>query len=366
MTKESKEKDDRDWEHIKKQIKKTLENHPSTKQNPSQTHPPEWSTIEKKLRKNHHHNKPPTKSTPKPPKQSSSNPTNPTSDQPKETTAKTPKDPPKTHSLTKKIKKHIPSIKITTNPKKNPKPKKQSSPNPATPFHPKKPRSQLKKHFKKTKKTLQTTLSNTRSKIHTPLHHLANQHPKDLIINNIVELSLITLGIILLSTLTQANIKIGFTLLLIASYLLILMSEDTEKKTKTTIPLNHIPKKQSHKPIPKQFKKTQKTTPLTSSKITISSLKKLLPNRNTLKTINLTLNDRITIVLISWTLLLYLITADIEIYFVLIFLGILITKEMTDIYTTNTFKHRLNAYIIIFLFIYIILISQKIITILQT
>lgn len=80
----------------------------------------------------------------------------------------------------------------------------------------------------------------------------------------------------------------------------------------------------------------------------------------------LTLTDRITIILISWTLLLFIITADIEIFFILIFIGILITKEMTDIYTSKGFKLRLNAYIILFLLVYVILISQKIITILQT
>ena len=79
------------------------------------------------------------------------------------------------------------------------------------------------------------------------------------------------------------------------------------------------------------------------------------------------LSEKITLVIIAWILILFLITsdADLEIFFVLIFIGILIIKILTDSFTTKQFKLRMNVFISVFLIIYIVMIAQRIINILN-
>ncbi len=169
---------------------------------------------------------------------------------------------------------------------------------------------------------------------------------KKILSDNIIELVLISIGLAYLIDPTMNNIKISFTLILIATFLLFLMTgEDettryTQKEYSTTDPF---------------FKRKPHIHPF---------IKKIRSITERLQAIPLT--NRIGIVLILWTLLLFIITADIEIYFILIFIGILITRELTDLYTSDYFKKRLNAYIILFLFTYIFLIGQKIIEIISS
>lgn len=68
--------------------------------------------------------------------------------------------------------------------------------------------------------------------------------------------------------------------------------------------------------------------------------------------------------IIIWASILYLITneADFGIFFVCIFLGILVVKELTDTVTTIQFKKKMNMFIIVFLIGTILIIAQKIIT----
>jgi len=172
-----------------------------------------------------------------------------------------------------------------------------------------------------------------------------NINLKQIIQNNLVELILLSIGLLYLIQPTMTNLKISFTLILIATILLFLMTGEQ----------------------PDSFSKKKKTTtkPLFKRRLHTPTIIKKINNVKQ-KIAEIPLSNRISIILIFWTLVLFVITADLEIYFILIFIGILITRELTDLYTSKTYKKRLNTYIIIFLFTYIILISQKIMEILAT
>lgn len=79
------------------------------------------------------------------------------------------------------------------------------------------------------------------------------------------------------------------------------------------------------------------------------------------------MSEKIALVLSFWILLIFIITGDanLEIFFILIFIGVLIVRELTDIYTTSNLKDRLNLFIYIFLIIFIIIVGRKIIDILN-
>ncbi|MBS3778432.1 MAG: hypothetical protein KGY50_03970 [Candidatus Thermoplasmatota archaeon] len=373
---------EKDWNHIKKQIKKSIQQHQTEKPPSSKTLSPSWQEIEKHIRKKHTHSHKksthPNEKVLKTKHQEKQNShiikQKKTTDQkntsesnviPKKTTkSETKESSQKTHQ--KKQRKHF--LKTTKKQKKKPVLKRKNH--------------HFKKSFQKKqyphKQATHTIYRIIRKAISFDFlinkKRLFTLNPKKLIVDNIVELLLIIFGIIFIFTLTQANIKIGLTLILIASFLLLLMTDEAKKTEYQPTQLNFLPKKQTHShPASYYLKKhNTKTLPLQKQinsiirKIKTTFQKDQIKRMLTLRNIHLTLNDRITITLISWTLLLFLITADIEIFFVLIFLGILITKEMTDVYTNKTFKTKLNVYIITFLFIYGILISQKIITIIQT
>ena len=56
------------------------------------------------------------------------------------------------------------------------------------------------------------------------------------------------------------------------------------------------------------------------------------------------MSEKITIVLSIWILFIFIITGDanLEIFFILIFIGILIVRELTDIFTTSDLKDISN------------------------
>jgi len=78
-------------------------------------------------------------------------------------------------------------------------------------------------------------------------------------------------------------------------------------------------------------------------------------------------SEKITLVITIWILIALLITKDIdiELFFVIIFIGILIIRALTDVFITTTLKHRMNLVIYIFIIIFSIIIGNKIITILN-
>ncbi len=200
---------------------------------------------------------------------------------------------------------------------------------------------------------------------------------KHFIMENLVELTLSSIGLYFLLTMQPSNMRIGFTLLLIASFMMFLMVEGI-KSTDYSVDsrffnyLANSPRKQASLFYikEKKYNPDVKTSSYLYKRIinVIPSLKNIYEriHYNIFKKYTFSLSDRIAIILIAWTLFLFVITSDLEIYFILIFIGILITKELTDIYTTDAFKTRLNAYIVFFLVTYIILIYQKVMQILQS
>lgn len=79
------------------------------------------------------------------------------------------------------------------------------------------------------------------------------------------------------------------------------------------------------------------------------------------------ISEKILLAITIWILFLFLVTGniDLEMYFILIFTGVLVVKELTDIYVTKKFRLRMNFFIFGFLLIYVLIISQKIINILD-
>ena len=77
-------------------------------------------------------------------------------------------------------------------------------------------------------------------------------------------------------------------------------------------------------------------------------------------------SEKITLAIAVWILVALIITGDkdLEIFFVLIFIGILIARELMNVFTTTILKDRMNIFIYLFLIIFIIIVGKKIITIL--
>jgi len=79
------------------------------------------------------------------------------------------------------------------------------------------------------------------------------------------------------------------------------------------------------------------------------------------------MSDTITITLVIWIIFLFFITGDteLEVFFVLIFIGMLVVKELTDELITMPLKHRMDGLIYILLLDFIWIIGEKIINILN-
>ena len=77
--------------------------------------------------------------------------------------------------------------------------------------------------------------------------------------------------------------------------------------------------------------------------------------------------EKLTMLLAVWILAALLITGDrdFELFFVLIFIGILVVRALSDVFITKPLKFRLNLIIIAFLIGFIVIVGNKIITILQ-
>jgi len=78
------------------------------------------------------------------------------------------------------------------------------------------------------------------------------------------------------------------------------------------------------------------------------------------------MSEKITLVIAGWILLVLFITGDsnFEIFFILIFIGVLIVRELTDIFTTNNLKDRMNIFIYLFILVFILIVGKKIISVL--
>ena len=79
------------------------------------------------------------------------------------------------------------------------------------------------------------------------------------------------------------------------------------------------------------------------------------------------LSEKITIIIGLWILFVMIITGEgnLEIFFILIFIGVLIIRELSDIFTTTDLKQRMNLFIYLFLMVFILIVAKKIISILS-
>ena len=78
-------------------------------------------------------------------------------------------------------------------------------------------------------------------------------------------------------------------------------------------------------------------------------------------------SEKIALVIALWILIALLITrdTDFELFFVLIFIGVLIIRALTEVFITTTLKHRMNILIYIFIIVFAFIVGNKIITIIN-
>ena len=78
------------------------------------------------------------------------------------------------------------------------------------------------------------------------------------------------------------------------------------------------------------------------------------------------MSEKITLIIAIWILFVLFITGDgnIELFFILVLIGVLIIRELSDRFTTEHLKDRMNIFIYFFVFIFVIIIGKKILTIL--
>jgi hypothetical protein len=105
------------------------------------------------------------------------------------------------------------------------------------------------------------------------------------------------------------------------------------------------------------------------SEKTLSLLYRFMPNtrKNNLSSKRLPTSEKITLVLILWVIIVFFLTINMtyDIFFILIFIGLLILDIMIHDYLPLPLKKRLNFMIFLFLIVYIVIISEKILSITQ-
>lgn len=79
------------------------------------------------------------------------------------------------------------------------------------------------------------------------------------------------------------------------------------------------------------------------------------------------MSEKITLFAAVWIIVALFITgdADLEVFFVLVLAGMLITKEFTDRFTTVLIRHRMNIFIFLFIIVFILVVGKKIISLLN-
>ena len=79
------------------------------------------------------------------------------------------------------------------------------------------------------------------------------------------------------------------------------------------------------------------------------------------------ISEKITLIIAGWIFFILLITGEtnLEIFFILIFIGVLIIREFTDVFTTTNLKDRMNMFIYIFLIIFMVIVGKNIISIIS-
>jgi len=77
------------------------------------------------------------------------------------------------------------------------------------------------------------------------------------------------------------------------------------------------------------------------------------------------MSEKITLFVAVWIIVALFITgdADLEVFFVVILVGMLIAREFTDRFTTIHLKQRMNIFILMFIIVFMVLATRKIINV---
>lgn len=178
----------------------------------------------------------------------------------------------------------------------------------------------------------------------------------------IIGIMLISLGIVFYFVHTSLSIKIGLTAGLIGILLILLMPEYIHSKTKgfakgrTTCPTC------KHKfavDAPDDIEKYEVTCPICENKFTIQVTSDTSKSKS-----KLLMPEKITLAITIWILVIFFITgeADIETFFILVFIGMLIIKVLANEFITVHLKNRMNIFIYVFLIVFIVIEGNKIIS----
>jgi len=75
------------------------------------------------------------------------------------------------------------------------------------------------------------------------------------------------------------------------------------------------------------------------------------------------ISEKITLFVAVWVVVMLFVTGDanVEIFIILIFVGLLIAKEITDRFTDIRLKHRMNVFIFVFIIVFLVIAGKKII-----
>jgi len=135
-----------------------------------------------------------------------------------------------------------------------------------------------------------------------------------------------TVTFFLFRPITPINMKIGFAFVFIAIFIVFLVSEKSILKSIGTLPMG----------------------------TKLGAIKKM----------RLPMSEKIALTLIMWILLMFFITreSDLETFFILILIGMLIVKEFSYEYISTRFINRLNIFIFIFVIVFIAIEVKKIIS----
>ena len=79
------------------------------------------------------------------------------------------------------------------------------------------------------------------------------------------------------------------------------------------------------------------------------------------------ISEKITLVVTAWMLVLLFITgdADLELFFILMFIGVILIQEFSDEFTNVHFKTRMYVFISLFFIIFVVLIGRRILSFLS-
>jgi hypothetical protein len=82
------------------------------------------------------------------------------------------------------------------------------------------------------------------------------------------------------------------------------------------------------------------------------------------KKIRLLKSEKITLVMIVWMLVMFFMTGeeDLEVFFVLMLIGMLLVREFADDFITVHLKHRMDGFIYVFLIIFIVITGEILIS----